>query len=353
MSDRAAGIVSAVIALIAAAAAAWFIYQTPGTVFDGVGERRVAPLPGSELTLLVTIEQGQGADEIGAELEAQGIIRSGQLFEVLVGLMGVQNSLEAGDYEFEQGIPAVEAVQRIASGQTASNFVTIPEGLRNAEIAAILEGAGIVPAQEFLDALVKERYDEPFLQQVNSDSLEGFLFPARYEFSRGAGVEEVVGALLRGFQTNVADRLELEGQGMSLEEVVTLAAVVEREAVTKEERPIIAGVFLNRLRLGIPLQADPTVQYSLTADPANVATFGWWKQPLLFDDLKIESPYNTYVNPGLPPGPIANPGFASIEAVVRPAATDFLFFVAKDDGTHVFAETLEEHERNVAEYQPQ
>jgi UPF0755 protein len=157
--------------------------------------------------------------------------------------------------------------------------------------------------------------------------------------------------MLRGFQDNVADRVQLEGQSMSLFDVVTLASIVEREAAVPEERGIIASVFLNRLRLGIALQADPTVQYAVASDPASVELYGWWKKELTLDDLKIDSPYNTYLYPGLPPGPIANPGLASIEAVVQPPATNFLFFVAKNDGTHVFAETLEEHLRNVEQYQ--
>jgi UPF0755 protein len=135
--------------------------------------------------------------------------------------------------------------------------------------------------------------------------------------------------------------------------VITLASIVEREAVVASERPLIAAVFLNRLRAGIPLQADPTVQYAIAADPASVATYGWWKKELTLDDLKVDHPYNTYVHAGLPPGPIASPGLDAVEAVVRPASTNYLFFVSRNDGTHVFAETLEEHERNVAQYQGQ
>ena len=159
--------------------------------------------------------------------------------------------------------------------------------------------------------------------------------------------------MLRAFQDNVAGRLSLETQSLSLFEVVTLAAIVEREAVVAEERPLIAGVFLNRLRLGIPLQADPTVQFALTTVPGNVEQYGYWKQGITLDDLAFDSPYNTYVYAGLPPGPIANPGLSSIEAVIRPATTEFLFFVAKGDGSgeHVFAETLEEHLQNVAREQ--
>ena len=199
--------------------------------------------------------------------------------------------------------------------------------------------------------MVKSRYGTPFLQQVPSDSLDGFLFPASYEFSRSVTAQQVVETMLKGFQDNVADKVQLEGQDLSLEQVVTLASIVEREAVEPSERPIIASVFLNRLRAGIALQADPTVQYAVAQSNASVAQYGYWKKELTLDDLQIDSPYNTYVRPGLPPGPIANPGLASINAVIRPARTNYLFFVAKNDGTHVFAETLEEHLRNVEQYQ--
>jgi UPF0755 protein len=139
----------------------------------------------------------------------------------------------------------------------------------------------------------------------------------------------------------------------SPDQALTLASIVEREAQTPSERPIIASVFLNRLKVGISLQADPTVQYAVAKNAESVSQYTYWKNDLTVDDLKIDSPYNTYVNAGLPPGPIANPGLASIQAVVRPARTNYLFFEAKGDGTHVFAETLEEHLRNVEKYRQQ
>jgi UPF0755 protein len=342
-----AAVVAGVVAL------AWFVYGTPGAASDALsGDARTGAFAPEGEPRLIEIEPGESAQAIGARLEDEGIIRSGRLFEVLVSLTGVGGALEAGVYEFEPGTPAVEAVDRIASGRTASRQVLFPEGLRMEEMAEILERNGVTTAAAFTAALNKAEYDFPFLDEVPSDSLQGYLFPASYEFVRDPGAPLVVETMLLGFQDNVADSLQLEGQALTLAEVVTLASIVEREAATPEERPIIASVFLNRLRLDIPLQADPTVQYALTADPANVAAHGWWKEALTFDDLRFDSPYNTYVYAGLPPGPIANPGLASMEAVVAPAQTDYLFFVARDDGTHVFAETLEEHLMNVERYQP-
>jgi UPF0755 protein len=353
MTYRLLAVVVSVFVVALTAGTAWFVMGTPGSVFSDESERIVPPISTNGAPVILTVKQGESAKAIGADLQKQGIIRSSRLFEIMVGLRGVQNSLEAGDYEFDPGTPVVVVVDRIATGKTASRDVVIPEGRRVEEVGEILEKAGVVSKDAFLAALVKSQYDEAFLQQVNASSLEGFVFPAKYEFHRGAKPQEVVDTLLRGFQSNVADKVQLEGQDLTLEQVVTLASIVEREAQTPSERPIIASVFLNRLKAGIPLQADPTVQYAVARDAASVRQYAYWKKELTVDDLKIDSPYNTYLNSGLPPGPIASPGLAAIQAVVRPADTNYLFFVAKGDGTHLFAETLEEHLRNVEKYRQQ
>ncbi|MEX0749247.1 MAG: endolytic transglycosylase MltG [Dehalococcoidia bacterium] len=338
--------------IVVIASGAWLISRTPGAIFDEDDVPRVDAIESGGDPLLFTVNEGDSAAAIGDELEAQGIVRSALLFEVLVALNGVGSDLEAGEYELDRGMTAIEVVHRIAEGKTASRVLTVPEGLRIEEIGELLEVNGITTKDAFLAALVKSEYSEPFLQQIATDDLQGYVFPAGYEFGRSTTAEQVAATMLRGFQTNVFDEVSREGQAMTFHDVVTLASIVEREAATAEERPIIASVFLNRLRLGIPLQADPTVQFAVAADPASVEQYGYWKRELTLDDLKIDSPYNTYVYGGLPPGPIANPGLDSVLAVIRPASTEYLFFVAKaDDGTHVFAETLEEHEANVQMYQ--
>jgi UPF0755 protein len=351
--NRIVAIVGVGLALAVIGAFAFVVYQTPNAVYgdDDLPEPAAAATPASGEPLLITIDQGESAETIGAILEEQGIISSGSHFEILVGLTGVQDSLEAGEYEFERGIPVAEAVNRIAQGRTASRYVVIPEGLRAEEIGDILEQANVVTKADFLAALDKSRYQQPFLTQVTSPSLEGYLFPAAYEFSRNVTAEEVVNRLLDGFQTNVADVLQFEGQDFTLEQAVNLAAIVEREATDTAEHPTIASVFENRLRLGMPLQADPTVQFAISADPASLAQYGVWKEELTLEDLEYDSPYNTYVYTGLPPSPIANPGFDTIQSVIRPAETEYLYFVAKGDGTHAFAETLDEHFANVELYQ--
>ncbi len=345
-------ILAGMLVLLVLGALSWAVYTAPGDVYgDGQPAVHTPPTPSAAGPILITIEPGESAKSIGAALAVQDIISSAKHFEILVGLTGVADSLEAGDYEFDLGIPVIEAVTRIAEGRTASRKVVIPEGLRAEEIGDILEKGGVVSREAFMAALVKSQYDEPFLAQVASESLEGFLFPAAYEFKRSTTPHEVVDTLLLGFQTNVADVIQLEGQPYTLDEVVAIAAVVEREARVASERPIIASVFENRLRQDIPLQADPTVQYALTEDPESVARWGIWKAELTLEDLQFDSPYNTYVYAGLTPGPIANPGLDTIQSVIRPAQTDYLYFVAKGDGTHAFSETLDGHLANIALYQ--
>jgi UPF0755 protein len=351
VTQRIVGVAAAALALALTAGLAWFVAQTPGSVFSDESEHPIPTVSAEGQTVLITVRPGESPKSIGQELERQGIIRSARLFEILVGVTGVQNALQAGDYEFDPGLPAIEVVHRIAEGKTASREVVVPEGRRNEEVGDLLEKAGVVKKQDFLDALVKSRYSEPFLAQTQTTDLQGYIFPATYDFFRDANPQQVVDTFLQAFQTNVADKIQLEGQDLTLDEVITLASIVEREAQVASERPVIASVYLNRLRAGIPLQADPTVQFAVAQDPASIVQYGYWKEGLTVDDLKLDSPYNTYVNPGLPPGPITNPGFDAIEAVVRPARTNYLFFVAKGDGSHVFAETLEEHLRNVEMYQ--
>jgi UPF0755 protein len=329
----------------------WQITETPGSILNEEPPRvLLTSTPGEPV--LITIQAGQTAQEVGEKLEDEGVISSGLLFRVLVALEGYDQKLLAGDYELEKGMPILEVVERIRRGQTAALVVTIREGLRAEEIAKIMESKKVVSAEDFLQAINKW-YEFSFLYtKPYWATLEGYLFPDTYFFNRNMTAEEVVEQILKNFDQRVDANLRQEAAvaGLSLHTVLTLASIVEREAQVPEERPIIADVFLKRLRRGMPLEADPTVQYALGNDPASIAKYGYWKQELTQADLEVNSPYNTYRNMGLPPGPICNPGLASIQAVVRPAQTDYLYFVAKEDGSHVFAETLEEHLRNIEQY---
>lgn len=329
----------------------WQITETPGSVLK---EEPPTVLPTSTPgePVLITIQAGQTAQEVGDKLEDEGVISSGLLFRVLAALEGYDQKLVAGDYELEKGMTTLEVIERIRRGQTAPLVVTIREGLRAEEIAELMERKKVVSAEDFLQA-IEQWYEFSFLySKPYWATLEGYLFPDTYFFRRNMTAEDIVKQILENFDQRFdADlRQEAAVAGLSLRTVLTLASIVEREAQVPEERPIIADVFLKRLRRGMPLEADPTVQYALGNDPASVAKYGYWKQELSQADLEVDSPYNTYRNVGLPPGPICNPGLASIQAVIRPAQTDYLYFVARADGSHVFAETLEEHLRNIEQY---
>ncbi len=333
---------------------AWLLARTPGSLVNEAPPRLGATPSSSDAIVTITVEQGENAREIGEKLEEAGVIESARLFRVLTDLMGLGDELEAGIYAFPPGATALIAVRRISEGMTASRGVTIREGLRLEEIAEVLESQGIVSTDAFLLALENE-HAASFLEQLPPDvGLEGFLFPATYRFSLTVSAHEVVQQLLGAFDQRYREEIEprLRPDGLSLHEIVVLASIVEREARMAEERPVIAGVFVNRLARGMPLQADPTVQYALGNDPASVEQYGYWKRELSNADLESPSPYNTYVHSGLPPGPIANPGLDSILAALEPADTNFLYFVARPGGCHAFAETLEEHNRNVRETNP-
>jgi UPF0755 protein len=348
---RVVGLAGILIVAITVGVGIWQVAETPGSFFQEKAPTPTpAPTPGA--TVLVTIVEGESVQDIGEKLEDEGIISSALLFRVMVALEGYEEMLKAGDYEFEKGMPTVEVIERLRQGITAPLVVTIREGVRAEEIADLMERKGVMSREDFLQA-IQASYDFIFLRsKPYGQNLNGYLFPETYFFGRAQTLEEVIQQILTTFDErfNAELRQEAAIAGLSVYSVLTLASIVEREAVVPEERPIIASVFLRRLRLGIPLEADPTVQYALANDPANVAKYGYWKQNLTTQDLEVDSPYNTYRNVGLPPGPIANPGLDSILAVIRPEQTNYLYFVAKPDGSHAFAETLEEHLQNIQKY---
>lgn len=339
------------VAVVIVAIGIWQITETPGSV---VKEEPPIVLPTATPgePVIVTIQEGESAQEVSDKLEDEGVISSGLLFRVLVALQGYEDKLVAGDYEFEEGTPTLEVIERIRQGQTAPLVVTVREGVRAEEIAELMEEKEVISAEDFLEA-IQQWYEFSFLYtKPYWANLEGYLFPDTYFFNRNMTAEEVVQQILQNFDQRFDEELRQEASvaGLSVHTVLTLASIVEREAQVAEERPIIAAVFLKRLRRGMALEADPTVQYALGNDPASVAKYGYWKEELSQTDLEIDSPYNTYRNTGLPRGPICNPGLDSIQATIRPAETDYLYFVAKEDGSHAFAETLEEHLRNIEQY---
>ncbi len=343
-------IAATAIAVVMTGLAVWQVTKSPGSVPDVEEFRASSATPGPAVQ--VRVESGESPEEIGQRLEDMGVIPSATQFEVLVALMGYDRMLQAGEYEFDRGTPALQAVYRIRRGQVTMRSVTVIEGWRLEEVADAVAEQG-VSRDEFISVARAGDYDFEFLADLDPDeSLEGYLFPAVYPIGSLQEPSDIVEGMLAAFDQNVPAEVaeKADEAGLTLHEVVTIASIIEREAQVPDERPVMAQVFLSRLRLGIPLEADPTVQYA-AADAESVAQYGYWKRDLTRADLEDASPYNTYRWDGLPPGPICNPGLSSILAVVNPSDTDYLYFVAKPDGSHAFAETLDEHLENIRKYQ--
>jgi UPF0755 protein len=274
-------------------------------------------------------------------LAQNDVIRSRLAF-ALFSFWHFKKPLEAGEYYFDHPVTSREVFWKVARGQIYVHIVAIPEGFTMFEIGSELERQGICTKQDFLAAAHDTSLVSDFAPQA--PSLEGFLFPATYEFTRHATCAQAAKRMVQNFravwESLVPSGAAAQANGLPSAEVVTMASLVERETPNAEERPLVAGVFYNRLRRGTPLQCDPTVQYALDLTGHHV-------KDVRPKDLRIDSPYNTYEHAGLPPGPIANPGEASLRAALMPTQTTYLYFVANDQGGHFFAGTLAEHNKNV------
>jgi UPF0755 protein len=299
------------------------------------------------------ISPGAPADAIITDLAAAGLLNDSELFLNYLRYYGLDSNLQTGSFTLNgrQTIPQLAATISDTLGRNIT--VAFLPGMRSEEMTQLL--AATLPAQvdpaEFLNLVERRQAFDvsryPFLNSLPPDSsLEGFLFPDTYVLPPEANAFYLIDQMLQNFDRQVtpAMRQAYGAQGLSLTEAVTIASIVERETPTDEERPLIASVYINRVQTEMPLQADPTVQYAVGYQQANNS---WWKVPLSLADLKFDHPYNTYVIPGLPPGPIANPGLSSLQAVAEPADTSYLFFVldcfADPVGQHVFSRTYEEH----------
>ncbi|MHB1415201.1 MAG: endolytic transglycosylase MltG [Chloroflexota bacterium] len=309
--------------------------------------------PGNDSTEVVfDVQKGESAGQIADRLEKEGIIRNADLFRLLARSRGLDQHLEAGEHTLRKDMRLSEVLDALQTAKDPQRRLTVLEGWRAEQIADELEFRGIAKKSDFLALVAKDSWQYGFLSDRPSGTdLEGYLFPDTYALTKDTTAEELVTRMLDDFGKRVEPAWEGRSTDLTLNlhETLTLASIIEREAQDPAERPLMAGVFLNRLRLGMPLQADPTVQYALAATGAEPAD-GYWKKALSVLDLQVDSPYNTYKYPGLPPGPICNPGLPAIEAVLHPADTDYLYFVAKGDGTHAFASTLEAHNENVQRY---
>jgi UPF0755 protein len=315
------------------------------------------------------VESGETATEVAGRLEEAGLVVDGEVFRRFMTYHGLDVSLEAGTYSLRPNMTMHEIAEALQHGGADTVTVTIPEGWRMEQTAWLLEEQGLMRGDDFLAYARTVPRDYAWQAEWPPDaSSEGFLFPDTYELDAESTPADLVDLMLATFDARAAPEIESRLAGrmifdlefgdyrsMTVYDVITLASIVEREAVVDEERPIIASVYYNRLdpayveETALRLSSDPTVQYVKGYDPE---TGNWWNPMLPGEGQTIESPYNTFQVQGLPPGPICSPGLASILAVLNPSDTDYLYFHAIGDGSHVFASTLDEHLRNQEQYTP-
>jgi UPF0755 protein len=299
----------------------------------------------------VMLRPGYSTHRIAAELRSAGIIRSQRAF-VLWHYLHRGRSLKAGEYRFEKSRSIIDVQNRLARGDVYFRTVVVPEGYTVFDIARAVEAAGLGPAGDFLKAA---QSDTALIADLDPDahSLEGYLFPDTYQFSRMMNMQEMAAAMTKQFRqvanqiglidAKHAEALAITRIPLSVQTTVIMASIIEKETAVADERPLVSSVYYNRLQKNIALDADPSIIYAeLLA--------GTYTGALHHDDMRFDSPYNTYVHPGLPPGPIANPGKSALEAAMHPAQSDYYYFVADAAGHHRFARTIEEHNKNVDAY---
>jgi UPF0755 protein len=324
-----------VVALILAAGVAFGLRQLDGP-YRGYAEDEI----------YVDIPQGLGVAAIGHRLVEAGVIRSDWAFRFAVWRRGAARTLKAGEYRFTGQARATDIVDQLVQGAVVLRPITFREGLTIADMAAHFEAAGLGTKAMF--AAAAGRGSLVHEVDAKADDLEGYLFPETYNLPRDASADRLVEQMAKRFLATYDQKLRdaARTRGLTTRQVVTIASLVEKETSRADERPLVSAVYQNRMRIGMGMQCDPTVIFALQRA-------GLWRGNLTRENLQFDSPYNTYRYAGLPPGPIAAPGRASLEAAVAPADVPFLYFVSRNDGSHVFASTLDEHNRNVHRHQIQ
>jgi len=299
------------------------------------------PFSASQSVQIVDIPPGTAFTHVSHLLHQNGLLGPEWFFKVLGRVQQVDRKIIPGEYELHAGMRPTELLAKLVQGEVYQHSVTIPEGYNVVQIADILDQKGLADKHDIL----RLNRDPVFIASMNikASTLEGYLFPDTYRFARYMPPEFIVRTLVNRFHEMVTPELQAQAKtkGMTLQEVLTLASVIEKETGLASERPLVSGVFHNRLRRNIPLQSDPTVIYALEYFDGNIRKA----------DLSVNSPYNTYKVRGLPPGPIANPGLAAIQAALFPTPSDFVYFVSRNDGSHKFSATLAEHNAAVDKYQ--
>ncbi len=314
------------VVIVILAFALWFVWAA------------VLPLKPAETTF-VLLRPGWSTRHIAQDLQREGVIRSSTAFLMLHYAKGLR-SLKAGEYKFDEPASAMQVWHRLVRGDVYARTVVVPEGYTMFDIASAVEQAGLGSAADFLTATKGDLF---LLRDIDptAQSLEGYLFPDTYQFTRIDSAHDMAAAMVHRFRQE-AQKIGLLGN-VDAHRIVTMASIVEKETAVPTERPLVASVYYNRLARNMALGADPTVVYAALLS-------GRYRGTIYQSDLQFDSPYNTYKYPGLPPGPIANPGAASLQAAMHPAQSNFLYFVSDNNGHHRFAQTMEEHARNVIAY---
>ena len=319
--------------VVCAAGATWF-YLGVNRPYKGYAEPEQ----------FVEIPPGSGTAAIARRLTDAGVVTDVNTFRLALWVTGQGRRLQAGEYRFDHPLSARQVAEKIGRGEVYVHPITFREGLTIKQMAELYESRGFGPAKDFVEAAK----NVALVQAIDpaAKDLEGYLFPDTYALPRRATADQLVARMVASFTKALTPDLmeKATANGQSVRQLVTLASIVEKETGKAEERPMVAAVYANRLKIGMGLQCDPTVIYALERA-------GRFNGNLTREDLQFDSPYNTYRYAGLPPGPIAAPGRASLEAAADPASVPYLYFVSRNDGSHAFASTLDEHNRNVQQYQ--
>ena len=321
-------------AVILLAGGSYFIWRALTSPYKGFHEP----------AKLVEVKHGQRTATILQHLQSEGVIRDQYVPLIYMKLLRRSDSIKAGVYEFSKPMAAAAVIDKLVRGDVTLKTVTVREGLDRFAIGRLFAAEGLGTDAQWREATGEAELIHDIAPQATS--LEGYLFPDTYKLSPGTPAKTIVRQMVQNFRGHFGGELAYITTGLDAHQTVTLASIVETEARLPQERPIVASVYLNRYRRHMLLGADPTVIYALKLNNR-------WDGNIHKADLDIDSPYNTYRKVGLPPGPIANPGVASLRAAAAPASTAFLYFVAKHDGSHAFSTNLEEHNRNVQTYQVQ
>lgn len=289
---------------------------------------------------VITIKEGLSLNDVAQVLEKKQIITNKSIFMLWARVMGYSRKIKAGEYKLSSSMAPIRILEILTRGIIITHPVTIPEGYNGAQIAELLSENQLIKKDHFLSLLKDSSPLEKY--GISSPTLEGYLYPDTYHFGKGLSAESIINTMIDRFYKVIEPfKDRIDEQDLSIEEIVTLASIVEKETGKADERPIIASVFLNRLKKNMRLESDPTVIYGMDDFSGNITR----------KDLANPTKYNTYIIRGLPPGPIANPGLDSIKAILYPSKTDYFYFVSKNNGSHQFSKTLQEHNRAVKTYQ--